>query len=321
MNVLVTGGAGFIGSHLSERLLTLGHSVCIVDDLNDFYAPEEKRANLHAIEAVGPVRFEQLDIRNEAAMERLFSSHKPDMVIHLAARAGVRPSVEQPLLYEAVNAQGTLVLLDACRRHHVPKMVLASSSSVYGETSKVPFSEEEPVNRPISPYAASKLSAEHLAYTYTHLHGISVIALRFFTVYGPRQRPDLAIRKFIERISAGKPITLYGDGSTSRDYTFVKDTVQGIEGAMNLDAPWEVINLGNSSPVSLLEMVRTIEQVLGRQAQVQWLPDQPGDVPVTYADISKAQRLLNYQPQTKLADGIRLMAAWLEERRARLAVA
>jgi UDP-glucuronate 4-epimerase len=238
---------------------------------------------------------------------------KPDVLVHLAARAGVRPSLEQPLLYERVNVGGTVVLLEACRKAGIPQFVFASSSSIYGIANRVPFSEQDLVNLPVSPYAATKIAGEKICYTYSHLYGLNVVCLRFFTVYGPRQRPDLAIRKFIERIRAGKPITMFGDGSTSRDYTFVRDTVSGILAAIDYDCRYDVFNLGNSSPVTLRDLIASIEQVVGRKAILDRQPDQPGDVPVTFADIAKAERLLGYRPATALQAGLEIMAGWLRQ--------
>lgn len=316
MRILVTGGAGFIGSHLCEQLLAGGHEVAIIDDLNDYYSPAFKRQNLDAVSRAGDVRFQEGDICDEECVKALCSEFKPEAIIHIAARAGVRPSIEQPLLYERVNVGGTAVLLEAARRTGCGKFILASSSSIYGVANRVPFSEEDTSNLPISPYAATKLAAEKFCYTYSHLYGMRTVCLRFFTVYGPRQRPDLAIRKFMERIEAGQPIPVFGDGSMGRDYTFVADTVSGIVGALNLDAPYEVINLGNSHPVGLVEMIRTIERVLGKQAQIDWKPEQPGDVPITFADISKAQRLLGYAPSTPFEEGIARQAEWMRRLKA-----
>lgn len=311
MRILVTGGAGFIGSHLSERLLRDGNEIAILDDLNDFYSPNEKRRNLAAVQAAGACLFKHGDICDPEVVDALFAKFQPDSVIHIAARAGVRPSLEQPLLYEKVNVGGTAVVLDAARRSGCRRFVMASSSSVYGVANHVPFSEDDTSNLPISPYAASKLAAEKFCYTYSHLYGMKTVCLRFFTVYGPRQRPDLAIRKFMESIGAGRPIPIFGDGSMGRDYTFIDDIVEGVTAALSLDAAYEIINLGNSSPVSLLDMVRTIEDVLNRKATIDWQPEQPGDVPITFADTSKARRLLGYSPSTIFADGIAKQAAWM----------
>jgi UDP-glucuronate 4-epimerase len=314
MRILVTGGAGFIGSHLCERLLGDGHEIAIIDDLNDYYAPGLKRRNLEEIGKAGGVKFVEGDICDEGCVGALCGSFRPEAIVHIAARAGVRPSLEQPLLYERVNVGGTAVLLEAARRAGCGKFILASSSSIYGVANRVPFSEEDTSNLPISPYAATKLAAEKFCYTYSHLYGMQMVCLRFFTVYGPRQRPDLAIRKFMERIEAGEAIPVFGDGSMGRDYTFVADTVSGIVGALGLDAAYEVINLGNSHPVGLLEMIRTIEQVLGKKARIEWKPEQPGDVPITFADISKAKRMLGYAPSTPFEEGIRRQAEWMRSR-------
>ena len=310
MNVLVTGGAGFIGSHVAERLLRDGHDVCVVDEVNDYYAPALKEENIEILRAAGPVKFHRADICDERKMERIFSTRTPEIVIHLAARAGVRPSLEQPLLYEHVNVRGTLVLLELCRKMNIGNFIFASSSSVYGAANRVPFSEDDRVDRPISPYAATKVAGEKLCYTYSHLYGIRIACLRFFTVYGPRQRPDLAIRKFTDMISSGETIPVYGDGSSRRDYTFIEDIAEGVLAAMRHPAPYDIFNLGNSSPVDLVTLIQTIEEAVGRKARIRWLPDQPGDVPVTYADIHKAKRLLGYSPRTKLPEGIQKFVDW-----------
>lgn len=310
MHVLITGGAGFIGSHLSERLLAEGHRICILDDLNDFYDPNLKRANLAAVEATGQIRFEQGDIADEQSVYKLFRSFEPEVVIHLAARAGVRPSLQDPLLYERTNVRGTLVLLEASRNSQVRRFVFASSSSIYGIANTVPFREDDFNNCPISPYAATKLAGEKLCFTYSHLYKLSSVCLRFFTVYGPRQRPDLAIRRFIQRIDEGLPITMFGDGSSARDYTYIADIVGGILGAMKYDSSFDIFNLGNSRPISLLEMIHTIEAMVGKSASIQRLPDQLGDVPITYAEISKAKALLGYNPSTPFEEGIRYSVEW-----------
>lgn len=310
MRVLVTGGAGFIGSHVCERLLREGHTISVIDDLNNFYSPQAKLANLEAVRQCGPLQFHRGNIADRNDVAEVFERNRPEAVIHLAARAGVRPSLEEPILYGEVNVQGTITLLEACRKYGVTRFVFASSSSIYGIANRTPFTEEEPINLPVSPYAATKIAGEKIAYTYSHLYGLRVVCLRFFTVYGPRQRPDLAIRKFIARIDRGEPIPVFGDGSTGRDYTFVNDTVQGIMSALSYDCAYEIFNLGNSHPVKLATLIRTIENALGKKAQIQWLPDQPGDVPITYADISKAQRLLGYNPKTPLEEGIGAFLKW-----------
>ncbi len=313
MRVLVTGGAGFIGSHVSERLLRDGHEVAIIDDLNDFYAPQLKVENLVAIRKAGLVRFYEGDVRDEALAGRIFHENRPHAVIHLAARAGVRPSLEQALLYESVNVRGTMVLLEQCRAHGTGKFVFASSSSVYGIADRVPFSEERSANLPISPYAATKLAGEKLCFTYSHLYDLPATCLRFFTVYGPRQRPDLAIRKFTERIDAGLPIPVFGDGSSSRDYTYIDDIVDGVVAALFYPGRYDIFNLGNSSPIDLLGLIRLIEKNVGKPAKLNWMPAQPGDMPITFADISKSRRALGYEPRTPIAEGIRAFVEWYRE--------
>ena len=310
MNVLVTGGAGFIGSHVAERLLARGDAVTIVDDFNDFYDPALKRRHVAAL--AGRVQVVTADITDLAALRPVFAGGGFAAIVHLAARAGVRPSLQQPALYTRVNVLGTQHLLELAREFGVGKFVLASSSSVYGVNEKVPFHEADPVTKPISPYAATKLAAEALGHVYHHLYGLDVTALRFFTVYGPRQRPDLAIRKFAQAIRQGQPIELFGDGSTRRDYTYIDDILQGVLAALDARLGYEVINLGESRTVPLRELVELLERNLGQRAVIRWLPAQPGDVPVTYADIGKARRLLGYQPQVPIEDGIARFVAWLK---------
>ncbi|MCX8157365.1 MAG: SDR family NAD(P)-dependent oxidoreductase [Verrucomicrobiae bacterium] len=313
MNFLVTGGAGFIGSHVCEALLQRGHAVWVVDDLNDFYAPALKQANLRALQALGrDFEFVQGDITDPETLEEVFSFARFDQVIHLAARAGVRPSLLQPALYLRVNVEGTALLLEAARRHRVRKLIIASSSSVYGVNAKVPFSENDPIFTPISPYAASKLACEALGHVYHHVHGLDVVMLRFFTVYGPRQRPDLAIHKFARLILAGQPIPVFGDGSTARDYTYITDTVAGVLACTDREFGFEIINLGESQTVTLNRLIEVLEQELGLKALIDRQPPQPGDVPLTYANIEKAQRLLGYAPQVKIEEGIRRFVAWLK---------
>jgi UDP-glucuronate 4-epimerase len=314
--VLLTGGAGFIGSHVAEALLRQGAELTIVDDLDDFYSPNWKRANLEEIRRAGDFQFLQADICDPVLLRKLFAEMRFDALVHLAARAGVRPSLEQPRLYERVNVAGTLNLLDLCREFGVSKMLFGSSSSVYGVSSHIPFSEGHTDLRPISPYAATKIAGELLCCTYAHLYRLSIVCLRFFTVYGPRQRPDLAIHKFTSQIESGKPIRLYGDGNSGRDYTYVDDIVAGVLGALeylsrgNGTALFEVFNLGNSHPVKLVEMVAALERATGRTAKYSHEPDQPGDVPLTWADISKASRLLGYKPVTSLDEGLQRFVSW-----------
>ncbi|HEX8069180.1 MAG TPA: GDP-mannose 4,6-dehydratase [Pyrinomonadaceae bacterium] len=314
-DILVTGGAGFIGSHLVERLLAEGRwRVTVVDDFNDFYAPALKRANVAP--HLGRADFElvEADIRDRAALERVFAARPFPVVVHLAARAGVRPSLTEPLLYAETNINGTLHLLELARAHGTRRFVFGSSSSVYGANAKVPFGEDDPVRHPISPYAATKAAGELLCHTYAHLHGLRSVALRFFTVYGARQRPDLAIHKFARLIRAGRPIPVFGDGTTRRDYTYIDDIIAGVRAAIAYDAtPFEAINLGESRTVTLNELIALLEAELGRRAVVERHPLQPGDVPQTYADINKARRLLGYDPQTPIEEGLKRFVAWFKE--------
>jgi UDP-glucuronate 4-epimerase len=312
---LLTGGAGFIGSHTAEALLRHGADLTIVDSLDEFYSPAWKRANLKDVQAAGRFAFEQVDIADYDALRDVVARAKPEAIIHLAARAGVRPSIEQPRLYERVNVAGTLNLLELAREFHVKQFVFGSSSSVYGATSRAPFCEDHVELKPISPYAATKLAGEMLGYTYAHLFALPVICLRFFTVYGPRQRPDLAIHKFTALIEAGKPVPVFGDGSTGRDYTFVDDIVAGVLAALEYSppvtgAPFDIFNLGNSHPVKLNELLEMLERVTGKKAIRDPQPLQPGDVPLTWADLSKSARLLGYQPATLLEDGLKKFVAW-----------
>ena len=313
MKFLVTGGAGFIGSHVCERLLQAGHVVWALDDLNPFYSPVLKRRNLAEIAASGrPFTFVQGDVTDPAALEALFAGTRFDQVIHLAARAGVRPSLAEPALYQRVNVEGTVHLLEAARRHRVPKFIIASSSSVYGVNAKVPFQEQDPLYQPISPYAASKIACEALGHVYHHVYGLDVVMLRFFTVYGPRQRPDLAIHKFARLIAAGQAVPVFGDGSTARDYTYVSDTVDGILACTQRTFGYAILNLGDSQPVKLNYLITLLETALGRPARIDRQPLQPGDVPLTCADISRAGAMLGYQPRVKIEAGIPLFTAWLQ---------
>jgi UDP-glucuronate 4-epimerase len=313
MNFLVTGGAGFIGSHVSERLLRDGHKVWIFDDLNDFYDPQLKRRNLHEVQAGKTCMFARGDITNSAALHEIFSFVKFDQVIHLAARAGVRPSLEQPALYQRVNVEGTVNVLEAARMSGVKKITIASSSSVYGLNSKVPFSESDPIFTAISPYAASKLACEALGHVYHHIYKMDVAMLRFFTVYGPRQRPDLAIYKFAKLIMAGKRIPVFGDGSAARDYTFVTDTVDGILACTKKELGFEIFNLGESETISLSRMIELLEIELGKKAVIDRQPLQAGDVPLTFANISKAREKLGYDPKVKFEKGIKLFVEWFRK--------
>ena len=313
MNFLVTGGAGFIGSNLCERLMQEGHKVWAYDDLNDFYSPRRKERNLEELGAYPSFQFVRGDLRDKAAVRDLFASARFDQVIHLAARAGVRPSLEDPALYMDVNVLGTTHILEAARERGIKKVTIASSSSVYGINSKSPFSESDPIFTPISPYAASKLACEALGHVYAHIHKMDIVMLRFFTVYGPRQRPDLAIHKFAGLIEQGKPIPVFGDGSTARDYTFVSDTLDGIMACTRREFGFEIFNLGESECVKLSRLIELLEQTLGKKAVIERLPNQAGDVPLTYADISKAERMLGYHPRVKIDEGIQRFVEWFRK--------
>ena len=314
-NILITGGAGFIGSHLVNRLLSEGgRQITVVDDFNDFYDPAVKRAVVEPHLSNPNFKLIEADIRNYEALTQTFAGSRFDCIVHLAARAGVRPSLTDPQLYVETNINGTMNLLELARAHHVRQFVFGSSSSVYGTNAKLPFSEDDPIFNPISPYAATKAAGELLAHTYSHLYGMRIVCLRFFTVYGARQRPDLAIHKFAKLISAGKPIPVFGDGTTRRDYTYVDDIIAGVRAAIDYDASkYEIINLGESRTVELRELISLLEKALGKKAEIDRQPMQPGDVPQTFADIAKARRLLNYDPQTQIEDGINKFVEWWRE--------
>ena len=308
--VLVTGAAGFIGSHTAERLLARGERVIGLDNFDPFYDPALKRANLSAASRDPRFTLVEGDIRDAALLDALFAKEPVRAVIHLAARAGVRPSVEEPALYADVNVRGTTVVLESARQAGVRKVVYASSSSVYGGNTKVPFSEDDPVDHPVSPYAATKKATELVASAYHHLYGIDTIGLRFFTVYGPRQRPEMAIAAFTRRIDEGRPVPVFGDGSALRDYTYIDDIVDGVMGALDRGRGDRVYNLGESETTSLLELVRRIGDALGREPRIEFRPAQPGDVPTTYADIARARRELGYHPAVRVAEGIPRFVAW-----------
>ena len=314
MRILVTGGAGFIGSHLVERLLATGEEVSIVDDFNDFYDPQIKRANVAGF--AGDVAIHRIDLRDAMAVNTLFHREKFDAIVHLAARAGVRPSISAPQLYYDTNVSGTLHLLEAARLTGVGRFVFASSSSVYGISKTVPFSESLHLTQTISPYAATKIAGEFLCSTYSHLYQMRIVALRFFTVYGARQRPDLAIHQFTRRIHAGEPIDQFGDGTTRRDYTYIDDIIQGVMAALAYQGPlFDIFNLGESDTIQLKDLISAIEKVLGKTAKINQLPEQPGDVPLTCADISKARRLLGYNPTTPLSAGLPKFVDWFLQMR------
>lgn len=322
MRILVTGGAGFIGSHVVERLVASGHDVVIIDNFNDFYDPQLKRRNFAEIIRTVDDRERDLvlcegDIRDADFVKAIFLQEPVDAVVHLAAAAGVRPSIENPLYYEEVNVRGTMNILEAARESGVRFFLFASSSSVYGNNFKTPFSEGDPVDHPISPYAATKKAGELICHTYHHLFQMNIACLRFFTVYGPRQRPDLAINKFTRLIDTGKAVPFYGDGTTSRDYTFINDIVTGVESAMSwvcADEPrYDIFNLGGSRPVELGRLVEIIESELGKKAILDRLPMQPGDVHVTFADLTKSASVLGYRPVTPIEEGLRAFIRWYKE--------
>ena len=315
-NILVTGGAGFIGSHLVDRLLTIDdHVITVIDDFNDFYSPDIKRANI--ADHLNNKRYSlvEADIRDRDALDQLFNKQQFDCIVHLAARAGVRPSLSEPELYAETNVNGTLNLLELARTTGVNQFVFGSSSSVYGINAKVPFSEDDPIRQPISPYAATKAAGELLCHTYSHLYGLRCVCLRFFTVYGARQRPDLAIHKFARLMTSGKPIPVFGDGTARRDYTYIDDIISGVMAAIVYDETnYDVFNLGESETVELRELISILERTLDCPAVIDRLPTQPGDVPQTFADVTKARQLLGYNPQTHIEEGIRKFVEWFRSR-------
>jgi UDP-glucuronate 4-epimerase len=309
MKILVTGGAGFIGSHFVERCLAEGHDMALIDDFNDFYDPAIKRANIRDFQNAVPVH--AVDIRDGAGVTRIVNGGGFDAIVHLAARAGVRPSIREPRLYIDTNITGTFNLLEAARAAGVPRFICASSSSVYGVLKTAPFREDMCLNQTISPYAATKLASEQLCSNYSHLYGLRTINLRFFTVYGPRQRPDLAIHSFTRSISEGRSIQQFGDGSTRRDYTYIDDIVQGMMACLGYEGQLcDVFNLGESQTTTLRDLIATIESALGKKAIIEQLPEQPGDVPLTYADITHARSRLGYDPHTQIAEGIPRFVEW-----------
>ena len=327
MKILVTGGAGFIGSHLCERLLRRGDEVCVLDNFNDFYDPAIKRGNVREIEACAArharpeaVRIVEGDIRDAELVPRLFEEFAPDAIVHLAAMAGVRPSLLDPLLYEDVNLRGSLLLMEELRKRPQTRFVFASSSSVYGGNTQVPFRESDDIPHPVSPYAATKRAGELMAYTYHHLYGIHTSCLRFFTVYGPRQRPEMAIHKFVKATLAGEALPFFGDGSSRRDYTFVDDIIDGVVRALDRCEGYEIYNLGESATTSLEELVGAIGVACGKPVVLNRLPMQPGDVEITYADVSKAREKLGYAPSTSVEEGLARFMAWYRERQGAAAV-
>lgn len=311
-SILITGGAGFIGSSLADRLIDRGFRVIVVDNFNDYYDPSIKECNISSHIGNNNYKLYRADIEDISSLQEIFSTTKIDIVVHLAARAGVRPSLLDPLAYMKTNVLGTVNILECMKTFGVKKMVFASSSSVYGNCDSELFSENLKVTEPISPYAASKSACEQIIYTYTHLYDIKAVCLRFFTVYGPRQRPDLAISKFTRLIMQNKPLELYGDGSTVRDYTYIEDIVDGVYSAIKYDkTPYEIINLGGGEPVSLINMVKTLEKALGLQAKICRKPMQPGDVHKTACDLKKAASLLGYSPKVSFEAGIHQYIDWI----------
>ncbi len=315
MNIVVTGGAGFIGSNLCERLISLGLKIICIDSFDDFYDPVIKEDNISEIADSKCFKLYRSDITSLGQMEKIFSKNNIDMVIHLAARAGVRPSIQSPLLYGRINILGTMNLLECCKIYNITKFIFASSSSVYGGNKKLPFSEEDNVDYPISPYAATKKAGELICYTYYDLYKISIYCFRFFTVYGPRQRPEMAIHKFTRQILKGEEIEIYGDGSSSRDYTYIDDVISGITKSLNTVKGFEIINLGNSKTVKLLDLIKLIETATGEKASLKFIGSQPGDVFSTYADIRKAGKMLKYFPETDIEEGLIKFVKWYKEKR------
>ena len=310
-NVLITGGAGFIGSTLADTLLKENCKVICVDNFCDYYSPELKRKNIANSLLNSNYKLYEADIENLEELEKIFSENKIDIIVHLAARAGVRPSIEKPVEYMQTNVMGTVNILELMKKYGVKKMCMASSSSVYGNCKAEKFSEDLNVRRPISPYAASKSACEQICYTYHHLYDLNIVMLRYFTVFGPRQRPDLAINKFVNLIRNNQPINMYGDGSSIRDYTYIDDIVSGTISAMKYDKTgYEIFNLGGGNPVSLVDMISTIETILGKKAIINKMPMQPGDVDRTVCDISKSMKLLNYKPETSFYDGVKNFINW-----------
>ena len=314
MRILVTGGAGFIGSHLCEFWLRRGHQIAIIDNLDPFYDPALKRANLEEIRSAGCFEFSETDLRDASRLRQVVTEFRPEAVAHLAARAGVRPSLLEPELYVATNVLGTVNLFEACHAAGVRRFIFGSSSSVYGRYNRLPFSEDDPIAKPLSVYAATKAAGEALAFAYWHLHQTSVVVLRIFTVFGPRQRPDLAIRKFASLIEEGKELPIFGDGSIQRDYTYVDDVVAAFDRALEVPCGFEIFNLGNSRTIRLDYMVETLEKALGKKALRRHCPPQPGDMDITYADLTKSRKVLGYNPQVPFEEGVQRFVQWFRRR-------
>jgi UDP-glucuronate 4-epimerase len=310
MRVLVTGGAGFIAYHLISALLKIRTEVHLIDNFNDFYDPEIKRQNVRDLQCAGQVPVHIVDILDREKLGRIYEELRPDAVVHLAAWAGVRPSLERPELYSAVNVTGTVNLLELAKKYSTPCFIFGSSSSVYGGSTRVPFAEDDPVDRPISPYAATKRAGELLCHTYANNFSMHITCLRFFTVYGPRQRPEMAIHKFAQLMFDGKEIPIFGKGDSRRDYTYVEDIVDGVLAAMEANPRFEIINLGESQTITIMEVVEHLENSLGRKAMLRCLPVQPGDMDITYADVTRARQILGYNPRRPFKEGIRLFSDW-----------
>jgi UDP-glucuronate 4-epimerase len=310
MRILITGGAGFIAYHLAARLQDERFEVSLLDNFNPFYDPALKRRNVRDLQARGDARLYEIDILDAESLRRAFAEIRPQAVVHLAAWAGVRPSLQKPEIYSMVNVAGTVNLLQLARDFQVSSFLFGSSSSVYGGNERIPFSEDDPVDRPISPYAATKRAGELLCHTYAFHYSMNITCLRFFTVYGPRQRPEMAIHKFARLIQDGQEIPVYGDGESRRDYTYVDDITAGIVAALRVNPHFEIINLGESRTTTLLALIAELENALGKKARRRFLPDQPGDMKITYADIGKARRMLGYKPTTPIEEGIRKFADW-----------
>ncbi len=311
--ILVTGGAGFIGSHLSEALLHQGHNVVCLDNFNDYYDPQIKRLNIEPLKKNSRYQVVEGNIVNLEFLEDVFKDNKIDILVHLAARAGVRPSLVDPLLYQKVNVTGTNNLLEIAKKFDIKKFIFASSSSVYGQNKKVPFSESDFVDHPISPYAATKKAGELLCYTYHHLYKLPMTCLRFFTVYGPRQRPDMAIHKFTRSIYFDEKIAMYGDGTSRRDYTYISDIIHGICRSIECCEGFHVYNLGESKTIELKKLINLISDCLGKEAKIERLPMQPGDVPITYADITRAREEIGYSPEIAIEEGVEKFIKWFRE--------
>lgn len=313
MSIAVTGGAGFIGSSLCERLINLNQDIICIDNFNNFYNPLIKENNIKNLINNKNFKLYKIDICDIKSLGKIFAENKIELVIHLAAMAGVRPSIVNPLIYEKVNIEGTLNILNCLKEYNIKKLIFASSSSVYGGNKKIPFSEDDKVDNPISPYAATKKAGELICYTYHHLYDISVYCFRFFTVYGPRQRPEMAIFKFTKKIFNGQEISIYGDGSSSRDYTYIDDIINGIINSIQNIKGYEIINLGNSHPTTLKELIKIIEEASGKYAKIKFEEMKPGDVFTTFADIKKAIKMINYNPQTSIYDGINKFISWFKQ--------